>query len=100
SSASFFGIFKSLDGGTTWAQLSTPPNNLCDPSCFYDMAIRVSPTNASLFFAGGSDGGGTGSTLYRSVDGGNSWQDVTIDKSNAAIHSGQHVLRFSADGSA
>lgn len=99
SSSSFFGLFKSLDAGTTWTQLTAPPNNLCDPSCFYDMAIRVSPLNASLVFAGGSNGGGNGSTLYRSVDGGNSWQDVTVDKSNASLHSAQHALGFTVDGS-
>jgi photosystem II stability/assembly factor-like uncharacterized protein len=98
-SSSFFGLFKSLDAGTTWTQLTTPPNDLCDPSCFYDMAIRVSPANASLVFAGGSSGGGNSGTLYRSVDGGNSWQDVTVDKSDAAIHSAQHALGFTADGS-
>ena len=98
ASSSFFGVFKSLDAGTTWAQVADLPNNLCAPSCFYDLSLRVSPANASLIFAGGSNGGGSGATLYRSVDGGNSWQDVSIDKSNAVIHSAQHALGFSPDG--
>ena len=98
SSSSFFGLFKSVDGGATWAEVTEPPNNLCAPSCFYDMSVRVSPANASLVFAGGSDGGGSGSTLYRSVDGGNSWQDVSIDQSSAAIHSAQHALAFAPGG--
>lgn len=100
SSASFFGMFKSLDAGVNWTELTEPPNNLCSPSCFYDMSVRVSPANASLVFAGGSDGGGTGATLYRSVDGGNSWQDVSIDTASAAIHTAQHALAFAAGGNA
>ncbi|MFZ0737518.1 MAG: sialidase family protein [Candidatus Acidiferrales bacterium] len=98
SSADFIGIFKSLDGGVTWAQMTEPPNSFCEPECYYDMALRVSPVDSTVVFAGGASGNGTGSTLYRSIDGANSWQDVTVDQAKNAIHVAQHSIAFSSDG--
>ena len=45
-------VFRSTDGGQTWAQ--TVNNNFCNPQCFYDIAIDIDPTNPNRVYLGGS----------------------------------------------
>ena len=62
------GIFKSTDGGHTWAQLASQPGGR---RMFFGLA--VDPTDSKRLYWGccGSGGG-----LWRSEDGGASWQHV------------------------
>jgi hypothetical protein len=91
-SSNFLGIFKSNDGGATWTKLSDPPNHFCASDCFDAMTLRASATDPSVIFAGGAG-------LARSIDGGNSWQDVTIDRTHIALYPGQHSIALSPNGS-
>jgi hypothetical protein len=101
-SSNLLGVFKSVNGGKTWNQLSatlvSSSSGFCNPQCFYDLAIRVSPANPSLVFAGGA---AAYATLVRSTDGGSSWQEVSNNRtSNNGLHVDVHALGFSANGSA
>ena len=91
-SSNFLSIFKSNDGGATWAKLSDPPNHFCASDCFDAMTLRASATDPSVIFAGGAG-------LTRSIDGGISWQDVTIDRTQTALYPGQHSIALSPNGS-
>ncbi|HXW17091.1 MAG TPA: hypothetical protein VEJ39_02230, partial [Candidatus Acidoferrales bacterium] len=90
-SRNFFGIFKSGDGGTTWAAVASPPNGLCASECSDGMTLAVSPSDSTTIFAGGMK-------LYRSIDGANSWEDVTTDRAGATLPSSQHAIAVSHDG--
>lgn len=59
-----FGIFKSIDGGNTWNQLSSTNNS----NFYYSSKILV--LNSGIILAG------TVAGLYRSTNGGNSWTKV------------------------
>ena len=71
------GIFKSLDGGTTWTQLR---NGLPDAIIQANIAVAASSTK-TLFAAVRT---AKGSNLFRSEDGGDSWVKATDDKRPAA----------------
>ena len=70
------GLFRSQDGGKTWKNVK-----YIDPDTgFNDVAID--PLNAKIIYASsfqrrrtwyGYNGGGTGSALWKSTDGGNNW---------------------------
>ncbi|HSU69519.1 MAG TPA: hypothetical protein VLJ39_21715, partial [Tepidisphaeraceae bacterium] len=62
------GIFKSTDGGSTWARLPHQPGAL---RVFFGLA--VDPTDPKRLYWGAC---GTGGGLYRSDDAGESWQRV------------------------
>lgn len=64
--ASFEGVFRSTDGGVTWAK--TISNGL---SSTFANTIAVDPTNASVVYLG------TSSNLFKTTDGGNNWTTVT-----------------------
>ncbi len=77
--------------------------DFCAPQCFYDMKLAVVPgTAGQTIFAGGSaqpqfaKNAFGNSSLYRSLDGGNSWGDMSADGSgnNTSIHVDVHALRF------
>ncbi len=74
------GLFKSTDGGTTWKQLTSGlPANLVQ------INVAIAPSNSQRLYAtlsttvesGYASGKGLG--VYRSDDGGASWQKITDD---------------------
>lgn len=92
------------------------PNNsqlpdFCAPLCFYSMKLAAMPQSAGgAIFAGGSaqpqlapNAFGT-SSVYRSLDGGNTWADMSSDGSanGTSTHTHVHALSFAnaANGSA
>jgi uncharacterized protein (TIGR03437 family) len=95
STASFgalLGIYKSTDGGNTWAKLPAQ-TALWGNQLWYDNTIRVSPTDPNNVWAGALQ-------IYRSLDGGNTWTALPQSGSNnTEIHVDFHSLAFSPDGS-
>jgi hypothetical protein len=77
---------KSTDGGATWSAFLAGGVNFCNPQCFYDIAIAVHPTNASILHVGGSP------TLVasRSTDGGATF--TTNGTSAQGVHVDTHVF--------
>ena len=71
------GVFKSIDGGDTWARV-----NSLNPRPFYFSVIRVDPTDENTIYV-------TGIKLYRSTDGG---KKFSTEKINAGVHDDQHAL--------
>jgi hypothetical protein len=92
--------------GPTFTTLFPNVSNLpdfCSPQCFYDMKLAVAPgTSGQTIFAGGSAQPTNGkvvighSSVYRSLDGGNTWGDVSADGSgnDTSIHVDAHALNF------
>ncbi len=77
------GIFRTMDGGTTWKKIlfiddSTGGND-----------ISIDPSNPRILYASmwkfqrspwGMDAGGGRSGLWKSMDGGDSWQELTFNR--------------------
>ena len=81
------GIYRSADGGKHWTRTLFVNDTTGGSDVAFD------PSNASIAFAGTFDymrrpftfrGGGTGSGLYRSIDGGATWKKLT----DPALHDG------------
>ncbi|RNM13078.1 VPS10 domain-containing protein [Nocardioides pocheonensis] len=93
-------VFKSTDGGASWAQTGTGTGtnsiaNYCGTQCFYDNALQPDPTNPNVVYALGSYGysnspqsGG----VYRSTDGGATWKNLGYD-----LHPDFHAFAFQAN---
>ncbi len=76
------GIWKSTDTGSTWIKL-TASNASCGTQCWYDLVIAVRPTSADTVYFGGVQ-------FYRSIDGGNSFQNLPLTGS----HVDHHAIEF------
>jgi len=74
------GVYKSTDGGTTWASAN---RGMIDYSI---TALAVDPVNPQVVYAGGNDG-----ELFKSTDGGQTWSDLTQDLPVQA--SNQHTVQ-------
>jgi hypothetical protein len=82
--------------------------NFCEPLCYYSMKLAVVPgTSGSIIFAGGSaqphfTGAAYGmASVYRSSDGGATWQDFSSDGSgnNTFTHVDVHAFAFALGSS-
>lgn len=94
STGGLLGLFKTTDGGANWVKLVNTPD-YCAQQCWYDQAIAVAPTNPNEVFVGGA----YGSFVYRSMDGGSHWTDVTQGANGFSLHVDMHSLAFSSDSS-
>ncbi|MGH8336125.1 MAG: WD40/YVTN/BNR-like repeat-containing protein, partial [Gammaproteobacteria bacterium] len=110
------GVFKSNDGGKTFAALSTPA--FCNNQCFYDMAVGINPANSNVIFLGGgpaAEGSNSVgalsaqcgqipanqgiSAVIRSTDGGQTWADASCDNASGAfVHVDTHAFAFARSG--
>jgi hypothetical protein len=68
------GIFKSVDGGVTWNQMSST-NPTLGSQWYAVNRLAIHPTNSSILLA--ATNGGT----YRTTDSGNSWSQVYSNRS-------------------
>jgi PKD repeat protein len=89
-------IKKSIDGGTTWTDLTIPKlvndvtTHFTRSQAWYDLILQVHPTNASVVIAGGID-------LHRSADGGTTWTGISHwygGFSKPYVHADQHAIVF------
>ncbi len=96
-SNNLLGMFKSIDGGANWTNLTATPN-FCAGQCWYDMAVRVHPTDPNTVWAGGSAFTNNSSTIWRTTDGGTTWTDMTNGTSSVRPHVDTHALAFDAGG--
>jgi photosystem II stability/assembly factor-like uncharacterized protein len=78
------GIFKSTDGGKTWAQLKDGV-----PDNFVQANLAIAPSHPQTLYASIAAGGGAG--IYRSNDGGEHWTRTTTDARPAARIGGGDV---------
>ena len=83
--------------------------DFCEPLCYYAMKLAVVPgSKGSTIFAGGAaqphfTGAAYGtSSIYRSSDGGNTWQDFSADGSGngTSTHVDVHAFDFAVGSSA
>lgn len=78
------GVFKTTDGGLSWRRVLSAEGELADETACSDIAID--PTNPAVLYAGlwqfklrswTRVSGGQGSGLYKSVDYGETWTELT-----------------------
>lgn len=75
------GIFMTTDGGKTWSRTLAPLNNMSGA-----IDVCIDPTNPSILYASmwecyrngySMSSGGEGSQLYKSMDGGLTWRNIS-----------------------
>src|SRR5712692_9031999 len=83
------GLFKTTDGGANWTKMPNPPATCCTP-------LLVHPANADVIFGGGAF---IPSPLFRSLDGAQSWSDVSVSPNGNHLHADTRSMAFFRDGS-
>ncbi|MCZ7557341.1 MAG: T9SS type A sorting domain-containing protein [Bacteroidia bacterium] len=85
----FLAMMMSTDGGENWVrQNSNLPSTMTSGQGFYDLCLSIAPTSADTVHVGGLE-------LWRSVNGGSSW--TQISSNGSPVHVDQHVLEYSPD---
>lgn len=92
SSGGSFGLFKSMDGGTSWQALPGT-SSYCTTTCGYNSVVAVDPGDPGTVFLGGVK-------LQRSIDGGQTWQDLSRGTTTVFPPTGQHAIAFPLDSTA
>ena len=85
--SSIIGLYKSTDFGEDWIRMPNAPS-YGGGQAWYDNCIAVSPTNPNILFLGGF-------STFRSLDGGETWEDNTRSYSGGQVHPDHHWLSFS-----
>ncbi len=98
-------VFKSVDGGATWADATGTPQTggdsvvgYCGTQCFYDNIMRPDPANPNIVYAVGLYNYGLSPQsggIYRSVDGGAHWLSLGYD-----LHPDFHAFAFQPNNTA
>ncbi len=80
------GVFKTTDGGATWARLPVPFDYMVSQG-WYDNIVGVNPANPDIVYAGGVK-------LIRSSDGGFTWERIPDQGFGGLLHVDQHAIEF------
>lgn len=102
------GIYKTTDNFTNVTTLplpndvdnGIPENDFTRGQAFYDLLLRVDPTNDDILYVGGID-------LFKSINGGTSWDQISKWSNNnnlrtldvSSVHADQHGMAFSGTSS-
>jgi photosystem II stability/assembly factor-like uncharacterized protein len=81
-----FGLMKTTDFGKSWVRLPNAPNYAGGTQWYYNV-VAVSPVNPNAVFVAGS-------STYRSLDGGDTWEDNTKSYDGGSVHPDHHALTF------
>jgi photosystem II stability/assembly factor-like uncharacterized protein len=85
--AGLVGLYKSTDFGQSWIRMPNAPS-YAGGQAWYDNCIAVCPTNPNVVFVGGY-------STFRTMDGGETWEDNTRSYSGGQVHPDHHNLTFS-----
>lgn len=94
------GVWRSDDGGDNWVQVAATANvegNGCSNSAgggsqmWYDAHLLVDPVDPDTVYLSGVD-------LYRSMNGGASFQNITCGYGNGNVHVDHHTAAFLPNG--
>ena len=95
-------MYRSSDGGATWQNLSNTPNFMGGSvnagtlgSGEFAAAIAVSPTDPDVVYAAGAPGT---DSVIRSIDGGQTWADISTGAGGAGPHQLHHGLVVDPSG--
>lgn len=80
------GMYKSTDFGISWLRLPNAPNYAGDTAWYYDY-VAVSPVDPNVVFVGGF-------STFRTLDGGETWEDNTKSYAGGPIHPDHHIFIF------
>jgi hypothetical protein len=105
ASRDLLGLFKTVNGGTTWSPVTGPAvsGGFCAHQCYYDMAIGVHPTNPSVVVVGGGAGPDNFTSLFETTNGGATWTGTGTDDfsgPNGGVHPhvDTHAIVFTPQG--
>ena len=92
ASATDLGIYKSVDGGSTFARITSDSLKqfAASQATFYDLVLAVSPSNANELMSGQV-------SVIRSTDGGATWFYTSSGPnadSNPIVHVDQHCVEY------
>lgn len=96
STSAVLGVWRSNDGGNTWVQRATS-SGVQAGGCanasgggsqmWYDAGLTVYPDNPEIVLLSGVD-------MYRSINGGTTFQDITCGYGNGNVHVDHHARAF------
>src|SRR5262249_48257854 len=90
--SNFGRIYKSLDSGTTWTEL-TAARGYCQGQRSYDMPIHVEPSNPLVVYTGGAGAESNPSQFMRSDNGGATFTTKILSPSTStALHADVHAI--------
>lgn len=100
TNSSVLGVWRSDDGGANWTQRTTS-SGIQSGGCsnasgggsqmWYDAGLTVDPNNPETVLLSGVD-------LYRSINGGTTFQDITCGYGNGNVHVDHHARAFLPNG--
>lgn len=91
-------VFRTTNGGTSWAATGANPPNYLAGQGNYDIAIAAKRVGgADLVFVGGHDTGAGTPFVFRSVNSGGAWTNVSKDANNVGPHTDIHALAIDAN---
>ncbi len=96
-SAGLRGLYRTTDSGNNWVQKTNTPN-FPSPQGWYDVFLGVDPTAHDTVYAGGVSPIYAPAGVVKTVNGGNSWTEISAGALGGQLHPDEHAIEFGPDG--